>query len=49
MIQQAVSEDDRPYIERVTTTKNAWDILAEVFLGSSSVRQNKFQEVSNKA
>jgi hypothetical protein len=49
MIQQAVSEDDRPYIEKATTAKDAWDILAEVFLGSSSMRQNKFQEVSNKA
>ncbi|KAK1681657.1 hypothetical protein QYE76_042505 [Lolium multiflorum] len=45
----AVSEDDRPYIEKPTTSKDAWDILAEVFLGSSSMRQNKFQEVSNKA
>ncbi|KAK1613061.1 hypothetical protein QYE76_036734 [Lolium multiflorum] len=49
MIQQAVSEDDRPYIEKATTANDAWDILVEVFLGSSSMRQNKFQEVSNKA
>jgi hypothetical protein len=49
MIQQAVSEDDRPYIEKATTANDAWDILAKVFLGSSSMRQNKFQEVSNKA
>lgn len=49
MIQQAIGEDDRPYIEKVTTAKTAWDILSEVFLGSSSMRQNKFEEVSNQA
>ncbi|KAK1687147.1 hypothetical protein QYE76_047995 [Lolium multiflorum] len=49
MIQQAVSDDDRPYIEKATTAKDAWDIPDEVFLGSSSMRQNKFQEVSNKS
>ncbi|KAM0916349.1 hypothetical protein ACQ4PT_010232 [Festuca glaucescens] len=49
MIQQAVGENDRPYIEKATTAKTAWDILSEVFLGSSSMRQNKFEEVSNQA
>jgi hypothetical protein len=48
MIQQAVGEDDRPYIEKATTAKAAWDILSEVFLGSSSMRKNKFEEVSNQ-
>jgi hypothetical protein len=48
MIQQAVGEYDRPYIENGTTTKAAWDTLSEVFLGSTSMRRNKFAEVSNQ-
>jgi hypothetical protein len=47
MMQQAIGEDDRPYIENATTTKTAWDTLSKVFLGSTSMR-HKFTEVSNQ-
>ena len=49
MIQQAVGEDDRPYIENDTTAQSAWNTLSQVFLGNASMRRNKFEEVSNQA
>jgi hypothetical protein len=47
MIREAVGEDDRPYIDKDTTAKSSWNTLSKVFLGSSSMRRKKFQEVSN--
>ena len=49
MIQQAVGEKEMPHIEDITTAKEAWNTLAEVFVGNASMRQNKFEEVSNEA
>ena len=42
MIQQAVGEKDMPHIEDLNTAKEAWNTLAEVFVGNASMRQIKF-------
>jgi hypothetical protein len=49
MIQQAVGEKDMPHIEHLTTAKDAWNTLGDVFIGNASMRHNKFEEVSNDA
>jgi hypothetical protein len=49
MIQQAMGEDDRPYIENDTTTQSAWNTLVQGFLGNASMRSNKYEEVRNQA
>jgi hypothetical protein len=49
MLRQAVGEGDRPYIENDTTAKAAWNTLMKVFLGNSSMRRNKYEQVINKA
>ena len=49
MIQQVVGEKEMPHIEDITTAKEAWNTLADVFVGNASMRQNKFEEVGNEA
>ena len=49
MIQQAVGEKDMPHIEQLTTAKEAWNTLSEVFIGNESMRSNRFEEISNEA
>ena len=49
MIQQADGEKEMPHIEDITTAKEAWDALADTFIGSASMRHNRFEEVSNEA
>ena len=49
MLQQAVGEKDLPHIEDLTTAKEAWDTLAEVFVGNASMRSNRYDGVSNEA
>jgi hypothetical protein len=44
MIQQAVGEKDMPHIEHLTTAKDAWNTLGDVFIGNASMRHNKLKK-----
>ncbi|KAM0887545.1 hypothetical protein ACQ4PT_028956 [Festuca glaucescens] len=49
MIQQAVGPKDLAYIRTYTTAKEAWDGLSEIFVGSESMKRNKYSALQNQA
>jgi hypothetical protein len=49
IIQQAVGDKEMPHIEDIFTAKEAWEVLADTFIGNKNMKCNKFDEVSNEA
>ena len=49
MIQQAVHEKDFPFIMKHTIAKDAWDGLADLYIGNESMRHNKYSALKNQA
>jgi hypothetical protein len=49
MIQQVVASNDLSYILHFKTTKEAWEGLSTIFVGSESMKRNKFSDLQNKA
>ncbi|PNT73721.1 hypothetical protein BRADI_1g00385v3 [Brachypodium distachyon] len=41
MIQIAVGSKDLPYIIHLSTAKEAWESLAEIYVGNESMKRNK--------
>ncbi len=49
MIQLGVGDKDMPHIQHLSTTKEAWDALTELFIGNESMRRNRYDALSNEA
>jgi hypothetical protein len=47
MLELAVGDNGMHHIQHVTTTKEAWDCLQEVFLGNESMKRNRFDALTN--
>src|SRR3954465_9118629 len=42
MIQLGVGDKDMPHIQHLSTAKEAWDALTELFIGNESMRRNRY-------
>ena len=49
MIQKAVGNKDMARIQHLTTAKETWDGLSELFVGNDSMRRNRYDSLSNEA
>src|SRR3954470_17980958 len=49
MIQLGVGDKDMPHIQHLSTAKEAWDALTELFIGNESMRRNRYDALSNEA
>ena len=49
MIHVAVGEKHLAHIQHLTTAKEAWDTLTDIFIGNESMRRNRFEALSNQA
>ena len=49
MIQQAVGSNDLPFIIKYTMAKEAWEGLAEIYVGNESMKRNKESALRNQA
>jgi NDP-sugar pyrophosphorylase family protein len=38
-----------PHIQHITTAKEAWDALADLFIGNERMQSNRLEEVCNEA
>ena len=48
LIRVAVGEKDLHNIQHCTTAKDAWNCLADVFIGNESMRRNRYEAMSNQ-
>jgi hypothetical protein len=38
-----------PHVRNITSAKEAWDALTNLFIGNESIQESKFNEASNEA
>jgi hypothetical protein len=45
----SLTEKDKAFIRNITSAKEAWDVLTNLFIGNESIQESKFDEASNEA
>jgi hypothetical protein len=45
----SLSEKDKAFVRSITSAKEAWDALTDLFIGNTSIQESKFDEVHNEA
>jgi hypothetical protein len=49
LIHMSLSEKDKAFVRSISSAKEAWDILTNLFIGNESIQESKFDEASNEA
>jgi hypothetical protein len=49
LIHMSLSEKDKAYVRSITSAKEAWDALTDLFIGNASIQESKFDEAHNEA
>jgi hypothetical protein len=49
LIHMSLSEKDKSFVRSITSAKEAWDTLTELFIGNESIQESKFDEANNDA
>jgi hypothetical protein len=49
LIHMSLTEKDKAFVRNITSAKEAWEILTNLFIGNESIKESKFDEASNKA
>jgi hypothetical protein len=44
----SLTEKDKAFVRNITSTKEAWDALTNLFIGNESIQESKFDEASNE-
>jgi hypothetical protein len=45
----SLSKKDKAFVRSITSTKEAWDALTELFIGNTRIQESKFDEANNEA
>jgi hypothetical protein len=45
----SLTEKDRVFVRNITSTKEAWDALTNLFISNESIQKSKFDKASNEA
>jgi hypothetical protein len=45
----SLTEKDKAFVYNITSAKEAWDALTNLFIGNESIQESKFDEASNEA
>jgi hypothetical protein len=49
LIHMSLSEKDKAFVRSISTAKEAWDVLTNLFIRNESIQESKFDEASNEA
>jgi hypothetical protein len=49
LIHMSLNEKDKAFVRNITSAKEAWDALMNLFIGNESIQESKFDEASNEA
>jgi hypothetical protein len=49
LIHMSLTEKDKAFVRNITSAKEAWDALTNLFIGNESIQESKFDEASNEA
>jgi hypothetical protein len=49
LIHMSLSEKDKAFVQSITSAKEAWDALTNLFIGNESIQESKFDEAHNEA
>jgi hypothetical protein len=49
LIHMAITEKDKAFICNITSAKEAWDTLTNLFIGNKSIQESKYDEAHNDA
>jgi hypothetical protein len=49
LIHMSLSEKDKAFVRSITSAKETWDALTDLFIGNESIQESKFDEANNKA
>ena len=49
LIHMSLTEKDKAFVRNISSAKEAWDILTNLFIGNESIQESKFDEASNEA
>jgi hypothetical protein len=49
LIHMSLSEKDKAFVRSISSAKEAWDVLTNLFIGNESIQESKFDEASNEA
>jgi hypothetical protein len=44
----SLTEKDKAFVRNITSAKEAWDVLTNLFIGNESIQESKFDEASNE-
>jgi hypothetical protein len=48
LIHMSLSEKDKAFVRSITSAKEAWDALTDLFIGNASIQESKFDEAHNE-
>jgi hypothetical protein len=49
LIHMAITKKDKAFIRNITSAKEAWDTLMNLFIGNESIQESKYDEAHNDA
>jgi hypothetical protein len=49
LIHMSLTEKEKAFVRSITSTKEAWDALTNLFIDNESIQESKFDEASNEA
>jgi hypothetical protein len=49
LIHMAISEKDKAFVRNITSAKEAWDTLTNLFISNESIQESKYDEAHNNA
>jgi hypothetical protein len=49
LIHMSLSEKDKAFVRSISSAKEAWDALMDLFIGNASIQESKFDEAHNEA
>jgi hypothetical protein len=49
LIHMSLSEKDKAFVRSITSAKDAWDALTNLFIGNESIQESKYDEAHNEA
>jgi hypothetical protein len=49
LIHMSLSEKDKAFVRSISSAKEAWDALTNLFIGNKSIQESKFNEAHNEA
>jgi hypothetical protein len=49
LIHMSLTEKDKAFVHNISSVKEAWDGLTNLFIGNKNIQESKFDEASNEA